>query len=75
MTSPRARVVRDGHSVMVPSETVVRGDLLVVEAGDIVAADGEVVESADLQLNEAIITGESLPVRRRTARRSSPARR
>ncbi len=65
MTSPRARVVRDGRSVMVPSETVVRGDLLVVEAGDIVAADGEVVESADLQLNEAIITGESLPVRRR----------
>ena len=65
MTAPRARVVRDGHSVMVPSETIVRGDLLVVEAGDVVAADAEVVESADLHVNEAIVTGESLPVRRR----------
>ncbi len=65
MTSPRARVVRDGRSVMIPAEAVVRGDLLVVEAGDVVAADGRLARAADLHVNEAIITGESLPVARR----------
>src|SRR6188768_3397815 len=39
MTAPRARVRRDGHSVMVPANTVVPGDLLVLEAGDVTAAD------------------------------------
>jgi Ca2+-transporting ATPase len=65
MTSPRARVTRDGRSAVVPAAEVVVGDLLVLEAGDVVAADGALVDSASLALNEAALTGESLPVAKR----------
>jgi Ca2+-transporting ATPase len=62
MTTPRARVMRDGRSVVIPAEAVVRGDLLLVEAGDLVAADARLVDAASLEANEAILTGESMPV-------------
>ena len=62
MSAPRARVVRDGHSRLVPATEVVPGDLLLLEAGDVVAADGHVREAHALQTIEALLTGESVPV-------------
>lgn len=62
MTAPRARVVRDGHTVEVPAAEVVPGDLLQLEAGDLVAADAQLVEVHSLTVNEAALTGESVPV-------------
>lgn len=62
MTAPRARVIRDGHSVMIPASQVVPGDILLLEAGDIVAADAKLLEANALLVNEAPLTGESQPV-------------
>ncbi|RIL03542.1 MAG: cation-translocating P-type ATPase [Proteobacteria bacterium] len=62
LTAPRARVVRDGHSELVAAKEVVRGDLLVLDAGDLVAADARLVEFSLLRVNEAPLTGESEPV-------------
>lgn len=62
MTAPRARVIRDGHSQMIPASQVVPGDLLLLEAGDIVAADGKLLEANVLLTHEAALTGESQPV-------------
>lgn len=62
MTAPRARVLRDGHAHTIPAAEVVPGDLLLLEAGDVVAADAELVEAHHLRTIEAVLTGESLPV-------------
>lgn len=62
LTAPRARVMRDGHSEVVAANEVVRGDLIVLDAGDLVAADARLVESSLLRVNEAPLTGESEPV-------------
>ena len=62
MTSPAARVVRDGDAWTVPTRDVVPGDVLLIEAGDIVAADARVVSERHLQCHEAALTGESTPV-------------
>jgi Ca2+-transporting ATPase len=62
MTAPRARVLRDGHSVLLPARDVVRGDALLLEAGDVVPADARIIDLAALAVNEASLTGESLPV-------------
>jgi len=66
LTAPRARVIRDGQSVMIPAAGVVVGDLLVLEGGDLVAADARLKDSASLRANEAPLTGESEPVEKRT---------
>lgn len=66
MTAPKARVLRDGHSVMLPSERIVVGDLLVLEAGDVVAADARLRTAHALTANEASLTGESSPAEKRT---------
>ena len=66
MTAPRARVMRDGHSVMVPADTIVPGDLLVLEAGDVAAADARLHTAHALSTNEAALTGESTPVEKTT---------
>ncbi|HKU43209.1 MAG TPA: HAD-IC family P-type ATPase [Polyangiales bacterium] len=58
----RARVLRSGEQCMVEASAVVPGDVLLLEAGDAVAADARVIEGAALQLAEAALTGESLPV-------------
>jgi Ca2+-transporting ATPase len=60
--APRAVVVRDGHAFEVAAEDVVPGDVLVVAAGDRVAADARVYEAHGLEVDEAALTGESLPV-------------
>ena len=62
MTAPHARVRRDGHVREIPAAEVVPGDLLVLEAGDVVAADARLITAHDLSVNEAALTGESLPV-------------
>ena len=62
MSAPTAKVVRDGHVVQVPGREVVPGDVVVLEAGDSVCADGRLLESASLKCAESALTGESLPV-------------
>jgi len=67
MTAPRARVLRDGTSAMIPATDVVLGDALVLEAGDIVPADARLRLADALRINEAPLTGESAPVQKRIA--------
>ncbi len=62
MAAPEARVLRDGVQRLVPAAEVVVGDLLILAEGDIVPADGVVAESAALLVDEAALTGESVPV-------------
>lgn len=59
LTAPTAKVVRDGEVMTIPSREIVRGDLLVLDAGDHVGADGRVVSLNGLQVNESSLTGES----------------
>jgi len=61
MTSPTARVMRDGEVAVVPAAELVPGDIVLLETGDIVAADMRLTESAALGINEAALTGESEP--------------
>ncbi len=65
LTSPRALVIRDGEQKRIPGREVVRGDLLVLGEGDRVAADAILVSASDLLLDESLLTGESVPVRKR----------
>jgi Ca2+-transporting ATPase len=62
MTAPRARVLREGRQAVIAAAEVVPGDLLLLEAGDVVAADAHLLEAERLSTNEAMLTGESLPV-------------
>ncbi len=64
---PQAKVVRDGSLQLVPATEVVPGDLVQVEAGDLVPADGRIVRSATLEVQEAALTGESAPVAKDSA--------
>ena len=66
MTAPRARVMRDGHSVMMPANRIVPGDVLLLEAGDVTAADARLRTAHALTTNEAPLTGESTPVEKTT---------
>jgi Ca2+-transporting ATPase len=59
LTTPQARVVRGGHPVVVPAAEVVRGDVLLLEGGDLVAADARLLETTALRTIEAVLTGES----------------
>lgn len=67
MSSPRARVRRSGEPYVVPAREVVRGDIVLVEEGDRVPADARLVEDNDLMLDESMLTGESVPVRRQVS--------
>lgn len=62
LSAAHSRVLRGGKLVTVPSEELVAGDVLVLEAGDAVPADARVLESASLRAEEAALTGESVPV-------------
>jgi Ca2+-transporting ATPase len=65
LSSPRALVRRDGAVARIPGAEVVRGDLVLLAEGDRVPADARLVASNDLQLDESLLTGESLPVDKR----------
>jgi Ca2+-transporting ATPase len=62
MQIPQARVVRAGSLVSIPATDVVPGDLVAVESGDIVVADGRIVRATNLETQEAALTGESAPI-------------
>jgi Ca2+-transporting ATPase len=61
MLPRKARVRRDGTVQEIPAETVVPGDILLIEAGEKIGADGRVVLAAGLQVEESGLTGESQP--------------
>lgn len=60
------RVVRDGKQIEIPSTDIVPGDVVILESGDKIPADGQILESFSLEVNESILTGESLPVMKST---------
>ena len=62
MAAPTATVLRDGEECEVPARQVVPGDVVLLRAGDRVPADARIVESVNLQIEEAALTGESVPV-------------
>lgn len=66
LSSPEARVLRNGRSMTIPSALVVPGDILLLETGDMVAADGRLLEVYGLTVNESSLTGESLGVEKHT---------
>ena len=63
--TPQAKVIRDGETMTIPAAELVPGDVVILSAGDHVPADGRVVEAVSFFINEAMITGESLPVEKR----------
>ena len=62
MSAAVSHVLRDGKLTTVPSEDLVVGDVVLLEAGDAVPADGRIIQSASLKIEEAALTGESVPV-------------
>ena len=62
LSSPNAKVIRGGQKIEVPSAKVVPGDILLLEAGDMVVADGRILNNYSLQVNESSLTGESTNV-------------
>ena len=61
MSAPNARVCRDGHIEIIPAKNLVPGDVVLIEAGDSIPADLRLFESANLKVEEASLTGESVP--------------
>ena len=57
-----SKVLRDGHQVEIKSEELVPGDIIILEAGDAVPADARIIECASMKIEEAALTGESVPV-------------
>jgi Ca2+-transporting ATPase len=66
MAAPTVTVIRDGQEIELPARELVPGDLILLHAGDKVAADARLVESINLQVDEAALTGESVPVGKNT---------
>jgi len=65
LASPRALVIRDGETVRIPGKEVVKGDIVVLQEGDRVPADARVLQNNNLLADESLLTGESVPVRKR----------
>lgn len=66
MSTPNANVLRDGHAVTIKSTELVPGDIVLLEAGDVVPADMRLIEAQSLKIEEAALTGESVPVEKET---------
>ena len=62
MSSPHARVIRDGEEKLIDTKDLVPGDIIRLEAGDLVPADARLIRASNLKVEEAALTGESLPV-------------
>ncbi|MBE6685071.1 MAG: cation-translocating P-type ATPase [Ruminococcaceae bacterium] len=62
MSKAQSKVIRDGKQISIPSEDIVVGDIIVLEAGDAVPADARIIECASMKIEEAALTGESVPV-------------
>ncbi len=62
LSAPSAKVIREGQKIEIPSRNVVPGDIVLLEAGDMVVADGRILENHSLQVNESSLTGESANV-------------
>src|SRR6056297_2714801 len=67
MAAPTATVRRDGEVVEIDAQEIVPGDIVVLRGGDVVPADGRLLEETDLQVDESALTGESVPVSKSTA--------
>ena len=67
MASPNAQVIRDGEQVTIPSRELVVGDVVTIEAGNYIPADMRLIESVNLQVEEASLTGESVPVEKKAS--------
>lgn len=65
LSSPNATVIRNGEAVKIPSEQIAVGDVVVVEAGDQIPADGRLIECASIQVNESALTGESVNIQKK----------
>jgi Ca2+-transporting ATPase len=74
LTSPRALVIRDGQRKRIAGREVVRGDFVVLAEGDRVPADAVLVQSHDLQTDESLLTGESVPVRKIASSEDAPTK-
>lgn len=68
LAAPTAKVIRNGKCVSIPAEQIVPGDLIILETGDRVPADASLVESNSLQVDESLLTGESVPVEKAVSR-------
>jgi len=73
MAAPRANVIRDGEEIDLPAREVVRGDLLVLTAGNRIAADARLLQAMNLKAQEAPLTGESTPVEKNADALFDPA--
>jgi len=62
MSKAQSKVIRDGKQIAIPSEDLVVGDIIILEAGDSVPADARIIECASMKIEEAALTGESVPV-------------
>jgi Ca2+-transporting ATPase len=67
LASPVAKVIRDSQKIEIDSKQIVPGDIVVLEAGDLVPADGRIIENYSLQVNESALTGESESVNKTDA--------
>ncbi|MBT9493114.1 MAG: cation-translocating P-type ATPase [Paucibacter sp.] len=72
LTSPRALVIRDGQTERIAGRELVRGDLLLLAEGDRVGADALLLQANDLQCDESLLSGESLPVAKRAVEAGHP---
>lgn len=66
LSSPTAKVLRDGVRIEIPSREIIVGDILYLDAGDYISADGRIIETHSLQVNESSLTGESESVLKET---------
>jgi len=73
LSSPRARVVRDGQAQHIAGMALVRGDIMLLAEGDRIAADAELLSGSGLQVDESLLTGESVPVHKLPGRGGAPA--
>ncbi len=66
LSAPEAKVIRDGMIKKIPAEEIAAGDIVMIEAGDYIPADGRIIEHSSLKIDESALSGESVPVEKNT---------